>query len=180
VIALFAAALRPDAVHSLTVSEPGSLGVAAGDPAVDAVIENGTELFRRGPDMDPRELLVFFRSGVGSAHHTPDELTGDLLAGARLLMRERPPWEIDPPLAALQRATFPKLVISGGHSEVFETVCDAVADGIGAERAMIPGRGHSIPATGEPYNERLHAFLTAASPEYDARPWAGPSSAPSS
>jgi pimeloyl-ACP methyl ester carboxylesterase len=162
VIALFAAALRPEAVWSLTVSEPGSLGVAAGNPAVDAVIADGTELFRRGPDMDPRDLLLFFRSGVGSAHHTPDELSGDLLAGAKLLMRERPPWEVDPPLEALGRAPFPKLVISGGHSEVFEAVCDAVADGIGGERAVIPGRGHSIPATGEPYNECLHAFLSAA------------------
>jgi pimeloyl-ACP methyl ester carboxylesterase len=160
VIALFAAALRPEAVRSLTVSEPGSLGVAAGNPAVDAVIETGNELFRRGPDMDPREMLVFFRSGVGSAHYTPEELEGDLLAGAKLLMRERPPWELNPPLEQLARAPFRKLVISGGHSEVFEAVCDAVAAGMGAERAVIPGRGHSIPATGEPYNERLHEFLS--------------------
>lgn len=162
VIALFAAALRPEAVRSLTVSEPGTLTVAAGNPAVDAVIEAGTELFRRGPEMDPRELLVFFRAGVGSAHHTPDELQGDLLAGAKLLMRERPPWEVDPPLAELARAPFPKLVISGGHSEVFEAVCDAVAEGVGGQRAVIPGRGHSVPTTGEPYNERLHAFLSSA------------------
>src|SRR5438270_13886052 len=35
VIALCAAALRPEAVRSLTISEPGCLGVAAGVPAVD-------------------------------------------------------------------------------------------------------------------------------------------------
>src|SRR4051812_29337927 len=35
IIALLAAALRPGAVHSLTVSEPGTLNVAAGDPEVD-------------------------------------------------------------------------------------------------------------------------------------------------
>lgn len=160
VIALFAAALRPEAVRSLTVSEPGSLTVAAGDPAVDAVIESGNELFRRGPEMDPREMLLFFRSGVGSGHHTPDELKGDLLEGARLLMRERPPWELEPPLEQLTRAPFRKLVISGGHSEVFEAVCDRIAERMGGERAVIPGRGHSIPATGAPYNERLHAFLS--------------------
>jgi pimeloyl-ACP methyl ester carboxylesterase len=88
VIAMFAAALRPDAVRSLTLSEPGSLGVAAGNPAVDAMLASGSELFRRGHEMDPRELLVFFRSGAGSARATPDELDDDLLAGARLLMRE--------------------------------------------------------------------------------------------
>jgi hypothetical protein len=53
-------------------------------------------------------------------------------------------------------------VISGGHSPVFETVCDEVARRLGAERATIAGRRHSIPATGAPYNDRLHAFLTAA------------------
>jgi pimeloyl-ACP methyl ester carboxylesterase len=165
VIALFAAALRPEAVRSLTVSEPGSLSVAAGNPAVDAVIESGNELFRRGPGMDPRELLLFFRSGVGSAHVTPAELDDELLAGARLLMRERPPWELDPPLDELARAPFRKLVISGGHSEVFEAVCDGVAKRLGGERAVIPGRGHSIPATGAPYNERLHAFLSLCEQE---------------
>src|SRR6266581_378937 len=34
VIALLAAAARPEAVRSLTVSEPGALGLAAGDPEV--------------------------------------------------------------------------------------------------------------------------------------------------
>jgi hypothetical protein len=43
---------------------------------------------------------------------------------------------------------------------VFEAVCDRIAERMGGERAVIPGRGHSIPATGEPYNERLHAFLS--------------------
>jgi hypothetical protein len=111
--------------------------------------------------MDPRDMLVFFRDGVGSAHQTPDELDGDLLAGARLMMRERPPWEVDPPLEQLAREPFPKLVISGGHSEVFEAVCDVIAERLGAERAVIRGRGHSIPATGAPYNDRLHAFLSS-------------------
>ncbi len=161
VIAMFAAVLRPEAVRSLTISEPGCLSVAAGNPAVDAVIENGNQLFRRGPQMDPRELLVFFRDGVGSANVTPEELDGELLAGARLLMRERPPWELNPPLERLAAQPFRKLVISGGHSDVFEAVCDVVAERLGAERAVIPGRGHSIPATGDAYNERLHAFLTA-------------------
>ena len=163
VIALFAAALRPGAVRSLTISEPGCLTVAAGNPAVDAVLENGNELFRRGPQMDPRDLLVFFRDGVGSANVTPEELDGELLAGAQLLMRERPPWELDPPLELLAAQPFPKLVISGGHSDVFEAVCDVVAERLGAERETIPGRGHSIPATGDAYNERLDAFLSEAS-----------------
>jgi pimeloyl-ACP methyl ester carboxylesterase len=46
VIALLAAALRPDAVRSLTVSEPGALRLVAGDPRVDETIANGELLYR--------------------------------------------------------------------------------------------------------------------------------------
>jgi hypothetical protein len=34
--------------------------------------------------------------------------------------------------------------------------------GLGAERAVIPGARHSVQRTGEPFNEKLEAFLTAA------------------
>ena len=100
-----------------------------------------------------------FRGGVGSTNETPDELNEELLAGARHLMRERPPWEADPPFEALRRAAFPKLVISGGHSPVFEAVCDAVASRLGARREMIAGRKHTIPLTGAAYNSCLESFL---------------------
>jgi pimeloyl-ACP methyl ester carboxylesterase len=162
VIALYAAALRPDAVRSLTVSEPGCFRVAAGDAQVAAQIAGGELLYREAAALGPLDFLRAFRGGVGSARQTPDQLEGELLDGARLLMSERPPWEADPPLALLRAAAFPKLVISGGHSPVFEAVCDAVADGLKARRTMIAGRGHTIPATGAPYNECLHAFLSEA------------------
>jgi pimeloyl-ACP methyl ester carboxylesterase len=160
VIALYAAALRPEQVLSLTVSEPGCLRVAAGDPLVDAQIEHGEVLFERAEELGPLEFLRWFRGGVGSTHQTPAELSDELLAGARLLMRERPPWRGDPPLDALREAPFRKLVISGGHSPVFEAVCDAVATRVGARRTVIEGRKHTIPATGAPYNSRLRAFLS--------------------
>jgi pimeloyl-ACP methyl ester carboxylesterase len=159
VIALHAAALRPEAVRSLVVSEPGCLRIAAGHPLVDAYIANGDLLFAHASELSPLDFLHAFRGGVGSTHETPDELEGELLAGVRLLMRERPPWESDAPLDALSEQPFPKLVISGGHSPVFEAVCDRAAERLGAERATIAGRKHTIPATGEAYNARLEAFL---------------------
>jgi pimeloyl-ACP methyl ester carboxylesterase len=160
VIALYAAALRPGRVRSLTVSEPGCLRAAAGDPRVDAQIAGGEQLYEQASKLDPRTFLLAFRGGAGSTNETPAELSGELLAGTRLLMRERPPWEADPPLEALRAAAFPKLVISGGHSPVFEAVCDAVASRLGARRAVIEGRGHTIPATGAAYNACLHSFLS--------------------
>jgi pimeloyl-ACP methyl ester carboxylesterase len=162
VIALYAAALRPDAVHSLTVSEPGCLRIAAGDPRVDAQIANGELLYEHRAKLTPLEFLQAFRGGVGSTHETPAALAGELLQGARLCMSERPPWEADPPLRTLRAATFPKLVISGGHSAVFEAVCDKLTRRLRATRAVIAGRGHTIPATGAPYNARLDSFLARA------------------
>jgi pimeloyl-ACP methyl ester carboxylesterase len=162
VIALHAAALAPERVLSLTVSEPGCMRVAAGDALVDAQIAHGEQLYAHANAMEPLDFLRAFRGGVGSTQATPHQLEGELLHGARLLMRERPPWESDPPLRALREASFPKLVISGAHSRVFEAICDAVAAGLGARRETVAGRGHTIPATGAPYNELLESFIAAA------------------
>src|SRR5438309_8851657 len=57
VIALLAAALRPEAVWSLTVSEPGALRLAAGDPAADAMIANGDKLYGRRHELRPDAFL---------------------------------------------------------------------------------------------------------------------------
>lgn len=160
VIALLAAAMRPEAVLSLTVSEPGCLRVAAGNPAVDEMLANGERLFAHAADLDPRQFVALFRAGAHSAYDTPEELPDWLERGARLVMAERPPWEADIPFDALAAAPFRTLVISGDHSPAFEAVCDAVAERIGAERSTIAGRGHTIPATGAAYNQRLEAFLT--------------------
>jgi pimeloyl-ACP methyl ester carboxylesterase len=162
VIALYAAALRPDAVRSLTISEPGCMRVAAGDPAVDAQIAAGELLYERGQQLAPLDFLRAFRGGVGSTHETPQQLGGELLHGARLCMRERPPWEADPPLDALAATGFAKLVISGGHSHVFERICDVLAARLTARRETIAGRSHTIPATGAPYNALLEDFMAGA------------------
>jgi pimeloyl-ACP methyl ester carboxylesterase len=165
VIALCAAGLRPEAVLSLTVSEPGALRLAAGNPLVDETIANGELLYAAaasGGQLSPRDFVALFRAGARSARATPEELPDWLARGARHAMAERPAWEVEPPLAALAAARFPKLAISGGHSPVFDAFCDALAAAIGAERATVPGRGHSVPATGAPYNDVLERFLGKA------------------
>jgi pimeloyl-ACP methyl ester carboxylesterase len=159
VIALLAAGLRPDAVLSLTVSEPGLLRLAAGEPTADAMLEQGELMYRAGPTIGPAAFLRAFRAGVHSAHETPDVLPEWLERGAMLAAHERPPWEAEPPLDQLARAPFPKLVISGGHSPVFEAVCDRLAERLGAERRILTGRQHTIPTLGGPYNECLEEFM---------------------
>jgi pimeloyl-ACP methyl ester carboxylesterase len=162
VIALLAAAERPEAVRSLTVSEPGCLRVAEGTPEVDEMIANGELLFANAESIPSEEFLKLFRGGAGSAYGTPDQLPDELMHGVELIKRERPSWEAEIPLERLAAADFPVLVLSGGHSPAFEAVCDALAEGLGAEREVIRGRGHTVPSTGGPYNERLEKFLRSA------------------
>jgi pimeloyl-ACP methyl ester carboxylesterase len=164
VISLLAAALRPDAVRSLTVVEPPAFGVARGDPAVEDFIARGTELWTDGPD-DPAAFLERFFGLVGG-RPIPGRLKPELEQGARLLMRERYPWEAEIPFDALAAAPFPTLVVSGAHDDAFEAVCDVLAERIGAERTVIAGQGHGAQRTGPPFNERLERFLAAAERGY--------------
>ena len=158
VIALLAAALRPGAVKSLVVSEPGCLNLAAGRPHVDAVIANGEKLYEFAPEMTPHAFVTMFRGGVHSAHATPEELPDWLERGAEHVMRERPPWQAAIPVDTLRAARFPKLVIDGAHDPAFTTLCDVLADRIGGRRATLAGRGHTIPAA-DGYNALIDAFL---------------------
>ena len=65
------------------------------------------------------------------------------------------------PFDQLAAASFPKLVISGGHSLAFDAVCDVLEQRLGAERAVLPGAGHSLPrAPG--YNDTLVSFVERA------------------
>lgn len=160
VIALYAAALRPEAVLSLTLSEPGTLQLA-GTPEAAEMIANGERLYAAADSITPLDFVRMFRFGANSARETPSELPEALRRGAELGMRERPPWEGEVPLDRLAAAGFPALVISGGHSPVFEAVCDRLAEALGAERVTIEGKGHSVPETGDPYNQLLERFLTS-------------------
>jgi pimeloyl-ACP methyl ester carboxylesterase len=161
VVSLLAAAQRPEDVRSLTVLEPPAFSIAVGHPAVDDFIERATDLWDNGP-RDPALFLAAFVGLVGSNVSLPDPLTPELERGARLLMVERPPWEAEIPLDALAEAPFPKLVVSGGHHPAFDAVCDVLERRLGAERAVIPGAGHSVQRTGPPCNKRLEAFLRSA------------------
>jgi pimeloyl-ACP methyl ester carboxylesterase len=159
VIALLAAARHPE-LRSLTVIEPPAFGVARGIPAADEFMARVEDHWTNGP-RDPGEFLRGFLSLVGSST-PPGNFTPELLQGARTLMVERPPSEAVIPLDELARAPFPKLVVSGGHSAAFEALCDVLEDGLGAERAVLPGAGHSVQRLGEPFNDLLAAFVERA------------------
>jgi pimeloyl-ACP methyl ester carboxylesterase len=160
VISLLAAARYPQLLRSLTVIEPPCLGVAAGDPAVDEFIDRSEALWKDGP-REPEEFLRLFLDAVGSALPS-GEFSPALLQGARTLMVERYPWTAEIPLDALARTPFPKLVVSGAHHPAFDAVCDVLERSLGAQRAVLPGAGHSVQRLGEPFNELLTAFVERA------------------
>jgi len=160
VIALLAAARQPERLGSLTVIEPPAFGTARGIPAADEFMTRIEEHWTSGP-RDPGEFLRGFLALVGSSI-PPGNLTPELLQGARTLMVERSPAEAVIPLDQLARTPFPKLVVSGGHSAAFEPLCDVLEERLGAERAVLPGAGHSVQRLGEPFNELLAEFVERA------------------
>ena len=161
VISLLAAAQRPELVRSLTVIEPPAFSVALDSPEVAAFVAGMRPYWLHGP-RDPESFLRGFLEMVGSSAQLPSPLPPPLLQNAKLLMVERLPTEAAIPLETLREAPFPKLVVSGAHSRIFDAVCDVLERELGAERAVIPGAGHSVPRTGSPFNNRVEAFLSAA------------------
>ena len=154
VISMLAAAQAQ--VRSLVVNEPPAFGVARGHPAVEEFLRA-----MEGAPATPREYLEYFLPLVGSNLTIPDPLPQALDRGARAALVERPPHQAAIPLAELAAAPFPKLVVSGAHSAAFDAVADVLERRLGAERAVVPGAGHSIPrAPG--YADTLAAFLEAA------------------
>lgn len=154
VIALLAA---PEVeLSSLTVIEPPAFGVARGHPGVEDFLQH----FYAAPS-DPRSYLEFFLPLVGSKMKLPDPLPPGLEAGARAALAERPPHEARIPLDELAAAPYPKLVVSGAHSDALDAVCELLEQRLAAERAVLEGAGHSIPrAPG--FNDVLAEFLLRA------------------
>jgi pimeloyl-ACP methyl ester carboxylesterase len=160
VISLFAATRYAGQLRSLTVIEPPAFAIARGNPVADEFSASATRLWEQGP-RDPAEFLRAFLAAVGSSI-PPGSFTPELLQGARTLMVERYPWTAEPPLDELAAAPFPKLVVSGAHSPAFDAVCAVLDDRLGAERAVLPGAGHSVQRLGAPFNDLLAAFVERA------------------
>jgi pimeloyl-ACP methyl ester carboxylesterase len=168
VIALLAAARRRELVRSLTVIEPPAFGVARDIPLVDEFWGRVEEHWASGP-RDPGEFLRGFFALMGTSS-PPGAFNPDFLQGARTLMVERSPAEAVIPFEELAQAPFPKLVVSGGHSDAFEAVCDVLERRLRAERAVLSGAGHSVQRLGEPFNELLMSFVERAEAQAAGKP----------
>jgi pimeloyl-ACP methyl ester carboxylesterase len=168
---MLAAALRPDAVRSLTVIEPPAMALVPDEPAAQAL---GARLEGvLGRDLDPATVYADFLEAWGLARPTAERLRRLDLRALASSAGERPPSEARIPLDALAAAPFPKLVVSGEWDEAraearelagraFAAVCDVLERRLGAERLRIAGATHAPQRTGAPFNEPLRRFLRAA------------------
>lgn len=155
VVAMLAAGAHPELVRSLAVLEPPAFGLVAERADVRLFRDRVRELMARA---DPADFLRGFIEAVGGdPSRLPDPLPAPLVKAASVQMHGRWPWEADIAVDALAEASFPVLVVSGGHSEMFDAVCDLLEARLHAHREVIVGAGHSIPTLGEPVNAALRA-----------------------
>lgn len=166
--ALLAALKWPESVRSLTLVEPVAYSAALDHPAVQRAVLDLVEYYTSGPE-ETREFLEGFLPFVGIAPQLPERLPLAMEHATELLMRCRPPFAARLALDELAEAGIPTLVVSGGHSEVFEVICDRLAEQLDAERTVITGAQHAVPAMAAAFNRRLENFLAAAEAA-DGRP----------
>jgi pimeloyl-ACP methyl ester carboxylesterase len=159
--AMIAAARWPEATLSLTLLEGPAASLAGHDPAWRALVADVRRIWQS--EMPDADWVVEFLTAVGS---DPAGFPSDFLATALELVpvfrRGRPFFDAELPLDQLTAATFPKLVVSGGHHAGFEAMSDDLALRIGATRAVIAGAGHEIQFTGAPLNDALRTLWSAA------------------
>jgi hypothetical protein len=144
---------------SLTLVEPMAYSVALDRPAVQKSVEQLTEHWYNGP-RDPGAFLEGFFELMGIESKLPTPLPAPLEHATRLLMECRPPWTAEIQLDELARHRLRTLVVSGGHSPVFDAVCETLSERLGAERAVVAGAQHAVPRVGAAFNDRLERFLS--------------------
>jgi pimeloyl-ACP methyl ester carboxylesterase len=149
--ALVAAAIDPSRFASLTLIESPLWSVAAGDPSVERIAALGRG-FAAGQNDEGRE---HFLSLAALPREHPETARLE-----RLARGFRDPGDARPPLETL--ATLRVFVVSGGHDEGIERVCDALARATRARRLCIRGAGHAVQRHPE-FNSQLTAFLDEAS-----------------
>jgi pimeloyl-ACP methyl ester carboxylesterase len=151
---MLAAARRPEATLSMALLEPGAFSLGRQDEAARALVDAVRHLWAQ--PLPDEAWVRRFLTLVGS---NPDVLSPELIADAVRLVpvfrRGRTIVDVELPLAELAAAKFPKLVVSGGHSDGFEAICDDLAERIRADRTVVRGAGHEIQFAGRPLNDVL-------------------------
>ena len=162
IVALLAAARTPGTIRSLTLIEPPPLPPVLVIREVRDWVHRMSALRAAGP-LEPAAFLAEFMQLVGGPPGTAD-YSDQLPAQVQLLRSSVPTWTADPPWRVLSVARIPALVVSGGHSVVFEAAADDIAKRIAGVRRVLVGAGHFVQRH-PGFADLLTGFLRVQEPE---------------
>ncbi|MGC5615401.1 alpha/beta fold hydrolase [Georgenia sp. Z1491] len=160
VVSLLAAAARPSSVLSLTVVEPPAFALAPDLPEVREMVSALERVWAEEPD-DPERFFSRFAAIIGERAWPRSPMPEAMADGVRQLMAERVPWEAQIDVATIREAGIPVMVVSGGHAEALELLCDRLAGELSARREVVAGARHAVPRVGPAFNDLLRDFLPA-------------------
>lgn len=156
IVALLAAAARPEVVHSLVLAEPPVFGVAPENADVARLRKDLEQAFAR--DGSDREFLEEFLRAMGTPLDVlGPEMLDDLVDLGPALRASRPTWEAQVPVDRVVGAGFPVVVISGNHHPALTAMCAALADDLHGEHHVVEGAGHETHRVTETFNAELLA-----------------------
>ncbi|MBO2450066.1 alpha/beta hydrolase [Actinomadura barringtoniae] len=149
--AMLAAALRPEAVLSLALIEPGCYQAAADDPVVAAALAANREGRRHLPADLPAD--VYLKAATESVGLPPLGPTPRRLRAAHSALHERLCWEAPIPVAELAAVRLPTLVICGTWEnapglyrerggEPLMACARVTAERLGGRLLRVPGASH--------------------------------------
>ena len=161
IVALYMAAMRPDAVESLTLIEPPAYWLAIDDPDVAEMSRRNQELFE-APTNDPGETVRSFFKLVGIGLELPDPVPEPFLSLAGDFADMRGPWEGNVDADALTAGGYPIQVLTSGRTAGFEAIAQAIVRQTGAVHIVVPDTDHAVQFAGVPVNTLLEQFWTAS------------------
>jgi pimeloyl-ACP methyl ester carboxylesterase len=159
--AMLVASEASERIRSLTLVEPPVPQAAVPPEAVVAWAQEAEKALINGFH-DPAATVRWFFDWADVPLEVPDPLPEWMIRGAQAFEGMRPPTDLELPLTALRRGGYPSMIISGGHLPAFEAICDGIATAVGARRETVPGLGHVVPSTGEPFNRLMEDFWGSA------------------
>jgi pimeloyl-ACP methyl ester carboxylesterase len=155
VVAALAACMEQPA--ALVLIEPALFGLSSDRPATARLIGRLEPVYLDSSLTDETFERALLRALSG--HDIGPASTADARRSSRRTRLHGAPWRhaVDPACLAETRM----LVLTGGWSAEYEEVADALV-ALGAEHAVLPGRGHRVMDHPE-CSDRIRAFVAAGS-----------------
>lgn len=161
IVAMIAAARRPEAVRSLMLIEPPAFPLALDVPEVANVAEAMKRHWAHADLSQLPEFATGFLAALKYSMPLPSPLPRELEISIRNLTTERP-WRCDVPIGAIADSRYPKSVVCGDWSAAFAGIAKRLAGLAGAELRIVPGATHAVQFKNPEFNDYLTQFLLAA------------------